>query len=114
MNTRLGAYLYGAGLVGAAISILYTMDVVWVQASGSSLLPIPGRFVSREDMLATVAIGITVTLLFWGCGAAARYYVNKSAEMRAAEDESREAASPPPDTATDSPAEASPLDPDPD
>ena len=112
MNTRLGTNLYRVGLVGAAISILYTMDVVWVHTSGSSILPISGRFVSREDMVATVAIGVTATLLFWGGGAAARYLVDKSAETRAAADMPREAAPPPPTTTTDSPAETPPLDPD--
>ena len=84
MSTRLGNILYGAGLVGVAISILYSIDAIWVHASGQSLLPISGRFVSREEMLVAIGIGITLTLLFWGAGAAARYYVNKSAENRAA------------------------------
>ena len=80
MNTRLGNILYRAGLVGAAISILYSIDTIWVHESGKSFLPISGRFVSREDMLATVGIGVALTLLSWGAGTAARYYVNKLAE----------------------------------
>ncbi len=82
MNTRLGNILYWAGLVGAAVSILFTIDVIWVHQSGRSLLPISGRFVSRADMLADISIGIVVTLAFWGGGAAARYLVNKAAEKR--------------------------------
>ena len=84
MNTRLGNILYRAGLVGAGIIIVYTIDVIWVHESGSSLLPISGRFVSREEMLAIAAIGIAMTILLWGSGTVARYLVNKSAESRAA------------------------------
>ena len=84
MNTRLGNILYGAGLVGAATSIIFSVDAIWVHGSGKSLLPIHGRFISREDMLATVAIGIVLTLLSWGAGTTARYTLNKSAEKRAA------------------------------
>ncbi len=76
MNTRLGNILYGAGLIGAAISILYSIDAVWVHESGKSLLSMSGRFISREDMLAAIGIGIALTLLSWGAGAAARYFVN--------------------------------------
>ncbi len=76
MNTRLGNILYGAGLIGAAISILYSIDAVWVHESGKSLLSMSGRFVSREDMLAAIGIGVALTLLSWGAGAAARYFVN--------------------------------------
>ncbi len=77
MNTRLGNILYGAGLIGAAISILYSIDAVWVHESGKSLLSMSGRFVSREDMLAAIAIGVTLALWSWGAGAAARYFVYK-------------------------------------
>ncbi len=73
---RLGNILYGAGLIGAAISILYSIDAVWVHESGKSLLSMSGRFVSREDMLAAIGIGVALTLLSWGAGAAARYFVN--------------------------------------
>ena len=81
MNTRLGNILYRAGLVGAALSLLYVVDAVWVHESGRSLLPISGRFMSREDMFAAIAIGIVLALVSWGTGTAARYYVNKLAEQ---------------------------------
>lgn len=84
MNTRLGNTLYGIGLAGAAIAIVFAVDAIWVHASGKSLLPIRGRFVSREDMLASVGIAVVVALACWGAGAAARYLVNKSAEKKAA------------------------------
>ena len=93
MNTRLGSFLYGIGLAAAAIVILYTIDVIWVHERGSSLLPISGRFVSREEMLATAAIGFIVTLLLWGAGAAARSIVNKSAESHAARNKPHESVS---------------------
>ena len=72
MNTRLGNILYWAGITGAAISILYIIDVIWVHENGRSLLPVPARFVSREEMLINVGIG------------AARYIVHKAAEKRPA------------------------------
>ena len=84
MNTRLGTNLYRAGLIAAAISILYTIDVIWISESGSSFLPLPKRYISREGMLTSVVVGIVLTLLFWGGGAMANYYLNKSAETRAA------------------------------
>ena len=80
MNTHCGNILYGAGLVGAAISLFYTVDAIWVHESGRSLLSVSGRFMSREDMLAAIAIGIVSALMSWGAGTAARYYVNKLAE----------------------------------
>ena len=90
MDTRLGNILYGVGLFGAALSLVYAVDAIWVHGSGKSLLPITGRFVSREDMLATVGISIVVAILCWGAGAAARHLVNKSAEKRAAAKDSGE------------------------
>lgn len=83
MNTRLGNILYWAGVAGAAVSILYSIDVIWVHEYGRSFVPIPGRFVSREDMLTGVAIGVVLSLGSWGAGAAARYLVNKAAEKQA-------------------------------
>ena len=80
MAALLGNILYRAGMVGAALSLLYAVDAIWVHASGRSLLPIPGRFVSREDMFAAIAIGVVLALLSWGTGTAARRYVNKLAE----------------------------------
>ena len=80
MAARLGNILYRAGLVGAALSLLYVVDAIWVHESGKSLLPISGRFMSREDMFAAIAIGVVLALLSWGTGTAARYYVNKLAE----------------------------------
>ena len=50
-----------------------------------------GRFVSREEMLAAIGIGVALTLLSWGAGAAARYFVNKSAETPATANDLREA-----------------------
>jgi type III secretory pathway component EscT len=82
MNTRLGNILYRAGLVGAAISVLYTVDVIWVHENGRSLLPVAARFVSREEMLIDVSIGVVLALVFWGAGWAARYIFNKVAEKQ--------------------------------
>ena len=82
MNTRLGNILYGAGLVGAVISLFYVVDAVWVHEAGGSLLPISGRYMSREDMLAAIAIGVVLALLSGGAGGVARYYVNKLAEKQ--------------------------------
>lgn len=90
MDTRLGSNLYRAGLAGAATSIIYTINVIWMSEAGSSFLPITERYVSREEMLATVAVGVALTLLFWGAGAAARYFVNKAAETKAAESKAAE------------------------
>ncbi len=84
MNTRLGNILYWAGITGAAISILYIIDVIWVHENGRSLLPVPARFVSREEMLINVGIGVVLALAFWGAGSAARYIVHKAAEKRPA------------------------------
>lgn len=83
MNTRLGKILYNTGLAAGALILLYPIDAIFVHGSGKSLLPIPGRYVSREDMFVAISIGIAVALLFWGAGAAARYFVNKSAETQA-------------------------------
>ena len=82
MNTHCGNILYGAGLVGAAISLFYTVDAIWVHESGRSLLSVSGRFMSREDMLTAMAIGVTLALLSGGAGGVARYYVNKLAEKQ--------------------------------
>ena len=82
MNTHCGNILYGAGLVGAAISLFYTVDAIWVHESGRSLLSVSGRFMSREDMFAAIAIGIVLSLVSWGTGTAARYYVNKLADKQ--------------------------------
>ena len=82
MNTRFGNILFGAGLVGAALSLFYAIDAVWVHEGGGSLLPISGRYMSREDMLAAIAIGAVLALLSGGDGGVARYYVNKLAEKQ--------------------------------
>ena len=84
MNTRLGNILYGAGLVGAAMSVFYAVDVMWVYESGKSLLPISGRFLSLEEMFVATAIAGVLAVLSWRAGVAARSFVNKSAELRAA------------------------------
>ena len=91
MNTRLGNILYGAGLVGAALGLIYAIDAVWVHESGQSLLPIDGRFVSREDMLIALGIGILLALISWGAGVAARHFVNRSAQNRTAANVARAA-----------------------
>ena len=86
MNTRSGDILYGAGLVGAAISCLYSMDAIWVHSSGQSLLPISGRYLSREGMLTAISIGLVAALVCWGAGALARHLVNRSAAKQAVAD----------------------------
>lgn len=89
MNTRLGNNLYNAGMAGAALSLLYAIDVIWVHESGQSLLPISGRHVSREEMLIAIAISITLALLSWGAGGAVRYFLNQAAEKQASADDPR-------------------------
>lgn len=86
IKTRLGNVLHRTGLVGAAISVLYTLDSIWIHQSGKSLVLITGRYVSREDIYVTVVVGIVLALLSWRAGVAARSFVNKSAEKRAARD----------------------------
>ncbi|MFT5181923.1 MAG: hypothetical protein ACI8S3_001809 [Alphaproteobacteria bacterium] len=104
MNTRLGSNLYRAGLTAAAISVVYTINIIWIGQSGESFLPLPERYMSREEMLSSVGVGVALSLLFGGGGAAARYFVNKSAETQAAADKmnlaesSRQAAGQPDDT----------------
>lgn len=83
MKTRLGKIFYNIGLAGAALSLLYSIDAIYVHESGRSLLPISGRHVSRDEMLITIAISITLALLSWGAGSAARHFLNKSAKKRA-------------------------------
>ena len=80
MNTRLGNILYRAGLVGAALSLLYAVDAIWVDQIGRSLLPIFGHFMPGKNVLYTIEIGIVLALVSWGTGTATRYYVNKLAE----------------------------------
>ncbi len=77
MNTRLGIILYGAGLAAAAISVFYAIDAIWVYQSGKSLLPISGRFISREEIFATVAISIVLAVLSWRAGRAARDFLSQ-------------------------------------
>ena len=85
MKYRLGNFLYGAGLVGAAICLLYAVDAVWVHESGRSLLGITGRFKSQEDVTAAIIISIVLAAVSAGIGTSARSYVNKSAARRAAQ-----------------------------
>ncbi len=85
MKTRFGDVLFWTGLAGAAICILYAVDTIWIRESGRSLLGISGLFESFDDTFAAVAIGVVLAALFCGAGVAARSFVNKSAELRAAE-----------------------------
>ncbi len=94
MNTRLGTNLYRAGLVGATLSILYTINIVLTVESGRSFIPLPERYISHEEMLASVAVGVALALLFWIGGAVAKYLVNKSAEAQAIVEKSRSAGAP--------------------
>jgi len=89
MNTRLGKTLYGTGLAGAALSLLYAVDAIWVHESGQSLLPISGRYLSREEMLIAIAIGVTLALLSWSAGCAARYLINQSTQKQVSADDPR-------------------------
>jgi hypothetical protein len=89
MNNRLGSNLYRVGLTGAAISIVYIINVIWISQSGGSFLPLPERYISREEMLSTVGVGIALSLLFWGGGTGARYFISKSVETQAAADKMR-------------------------
>lgn len=90
MNTRLGNNLYIAGIAGAVLSLLYAVDAVWVHGSGQSLLPISGRYVSREEMHIAITIGVALALLSWGVGAAARYLLNRPAQKQTGADDPRD------------------------
>ncbi len=79
MNPRLGNILYWAGLVGAGISVFYAVDAIFVYQNGTSLLPISGRFISREEIFATVAISVVLAVLSWRAGTAARNFLIKPA-----------------------------------
>ncbi len=83
MNPRLGNILYLAGLVGAGICVFFAVDAILVYQSGRSLLPISGRFVSRQDMLIAVAIGAVMAVLSWRAGKAARNFLIKPAGNQA-------------------------------
>ena len=82
MNTRLGNFLYWAGLAVAAISVFHAVDSVWAYDSGKSLLRTSGGFMLLEDLLISVGMSILLALFAWRAGAAARSFVNKSAELR--------------------------------
>ena len=77
LNSRVGNILYGAGLVAAVLCVFYAIDAIWVYQSGKSLLPISGRFISREEIFATVAISVVVAVLSWRAGSAARAYLSQ-------------------------------------
>ncbi len=77
MNPRLGNILYWAGRAAAAICVVYAIDAISVHKSGISLLPISGRFISREEIFAIVAISVVLAVLSWRTGRAARSYLNK-------------------------------------
>lgn len=81
-NSRLGSILHGVGLLGVAICVGYVLDVIWVHQSGQSLLPISGRFVSRQDLMVTMAVGTVLGLLSWQIGVVARLYANRAAEKK--------------------------------
>ncbi len=78
LNARLGNILYWAGLAGAAISIFYAVDAVWVYESGRSLLLVSGRFVSLQELLTTIGISVVMAFVSWRVGKAARDFINKS------------------------------------
>lgn len=82
MKGRFANVAYRAGLVGAAISIVYTVNTVWTYETGQPLLSTSRSYVSREEMLVAVRIGIALTLLSWGAGAMARRVLVKRAEKR--------------------------------
>lgn len=82
MKLRITNVAYRAGLVGAAISIIYTINTVWTYETGQSLFSISKSYISREDMLAGVTIGIALTLLSWGGGAAVQHFLINRTEKR--------------------------------
>ncbi|NKB47829.1 MAG: hypothetical protein GKS02_00545 [Alphaproteobacteria bacterium] len=83
-KTRLGEGLYWAGFGGVALCVLFVIDAVLVHQSGSSFVPIEGRFVSRENIFLIIPIGILLALLSWRGGVAARIHVNNAAEKKRA------------------------------
>ncbi len=82
MKGRFANVAYRAGLVGAAISIIYTINTVWTYETGQSLLLGSGRYISREEMLASVSASIALTLLSWGGGAAVQHFLINHTEKR--------------------------------
>lgn len=80
MNARLGTILYRAGLIGAAISVFYTVNIIWAHQTGSALVSLTRRYVSREDMLSGITAGIVAALLCWSAGAAARALIRRWVE----------------------------------
>jgi len=86
VNARLGTILYRAGLIGAAISVFYTVNVIWAHQTGSALVSLTRRYVSREDMLSGVMTGIIAALLCWSAGAAARAVIRRWVEKRGTAD----------------------------
>ena len=82
MKVRIANVAYRAGLVGAAISIIYTINTVWTHETGQPLLSTSRSYISREDMLASVTIGVALTFLSWGGGVAVRHFLVKYTETR--------------------------------
>ena len=82
MKTRFGNILYAVGLIGAAASLLFAVEAIWVHQSGRSFLSAGGRFVSRQDMLTSIGIGVVAALVFWAVGTLARSALQRSAGKR--------------------------------
>jgi len=78
MHMRLDNFLYGVGLFGAALGVLYAVDAIWVHETGRLILPFSDRYISRDTMIERIGVGILLTLLCWGAGASARFLVQRS------------------------------------
>lgn len=81
--------MFGIGLVGAMGSLLYAFNTIWIFESGVSLLGASGHHVSYEEMLVAVGISIALMILSAGLCLAAKSFLNKVAEEKAAIDNPR-------------------------
>ena len=87
MHARLGSIMYWAGIVGAVFSLLHGVDTIWVHQSGTSLIGISGKFVSRPEMLLALVLSFVVAGLFFAAGWSARAYLTELAARKAGERE---------------------------